>query len=116
MSRTIDELLTEALAHFDAATKYAQVTDRDPRMILDAMSIRLVTSWPTPATSSDGLLSSEVVSHPQWPTRPGATGRAQIRFAPHVIAPSGQSGGTAAAMARQQPSHPRIKLQPIKPS
>lgn len=31
MSRTIDELLTEALVHFDAATEYAQVTDRDPQ-------------------------------------------------------------------------------------
>lgn len=29
MSRTTDELLTEALVHFDAATEYAQVTDRD---------------------------------------------------------------------------------------
>jgi hypothetical protein len=28
MSRTVDELLTEALLHFDAATEYAKVTDR----------------------------------------------------------------------------------------
>ena len=30
MSRTIDELLTEALVHFDAATEYAQVTSTPP--------------------------------------------------------------------------------------
>ena len=47
MSRTIDELLTEALVHVDAATEYAQVTDRDPRMILDAMSMRLFAGLET---------------------------------------------------------------------
>ena len=30
MSRTIDELLTEALVHFDAATEYAQVDRPGP--------------------------------------------------------------------------------------
>lgn len=47
MSRTIDELLTEALVHFDAATEYAQMTDRGPRMILDAMSMRLFVGLET---------------------------------------------------------------------
>jgi uncharacterized protein with HEPN domain len=47
MSRTVDELLAEALVHFDAATEYAQVTDRDPRMTLDAMSMRLFAGLET---------------------------------------------------------------------
>ena len=47
MSRTIDELLTEALVHFDAATEYAQVTDRNPQLILDAMSMRLFAGLET---------------------------------------------------------------------
>jgi hypothetical protein len=55
MSRTIDELLTEALVHFDAATEYAQVTDRDPRMILDAMSMRLFAGLETLTRLPEGL-------------------------------------------------------------
>ena len=55
MSRTIEELLREALVHFDAATEYAQVTDRDPRMILDAMSMRLFAGLETLTRLPDGL-------------------------------------------------------------
>ncbi len=40
MSRTADELLAESLVHFDAAAQYAQVTDEDPQMVLDAMTMR----------------------------------------------------------------------------
>jgi uncharacterized protein with HEPN domain len=47
MSRTVDELLTEAPLHFDAATEYAKVTDRDPQMIVDAMSMRLFAGLET---------------------------------------------------------------------
>jgi uncharacterized protein with HEPN domain len=55
VSRTDDELLAEALVHFDAATEYAEVTDRDPRMILDAMSMRLFAGLETLTRLSEGV-------------------------------------------------------------
>jgi uncharacterized protein with HEPN domain len=69
MSRTIDELLNEALVHFDAATEYAQATDPDPGMLLDAMSMRLVAGLETltrlPDGHADRLFPSE------WPDMRG---------------------------------------------
>lgn len=69
MSRTSDELLSEALVHFDAATDYAQVTDRDPRMILDAMSMRLFAGLETLTRLPEGL--AEALFPDDWPDMRG---------------------------------------------
>ncbi|MEJ7794350.1 MAG: hypothetical protein WKF50_02280 [Nocardioides sp.] len=66
MSRTVRELLAEALAHFDAAAEYAQVTDRDPRMILDAMSMRLFAGLETLTRLPDGV--ADHLFSGEWPT------------------------------------------------
>lgn len=69
MSRTADELLGEALIHFDAASEYAQVTDENPRMVLDAMTMRLFAGLETltrlPASLIDTLFADE------WPDMRG---------------------------------------------
>lgn len=69
MSRTVRELLAEALAHFDAAAEYAQVTDRDPRMILDAMSMRLFAGLETLTRLPDGV--ADHLFSGEWPDMRG---------------------------------------------
>jgi uncharacterized protein with HEPN domain len=69
VSRTIDELLTEALLHFDAATAYARATQPDSRMILDAMSMRLFAGLETLTRLPDG--EADRLFPGEWPDMRG---------------------------------------------
>ncbi|MDQ6875816.1 MAG: DUF86 domain-containing protein [Actinomycetota bacterium] len=55
MSRPVEELLSEALLHFEAATVYAKLTDEDPQMIVDAMSMRLFAGLDALTRLPDGV-------------------------------------------------------------
>lgn len=47
MSRTVEELLGEAVIHLDAAAAYARTDTTDPTLVLDAMSMRLFAGLET---------------------------------------------------------------------
>ncbi|RNL62326.1 DUF86 domain-containing protein [Nocardioides marmoriginsengisoli] len=47
MSRTVEEVLNEALGHFDAATEYALLDGTPQRLVIDAMSMRLFAGLET---------------------------------------------------------------------
>ncbi|TIC80076.1 HepT-like ribonuclease domain-containing protein [Nocardioides sp. GY 10127] len=69
MSRTVEELLTEALVHFDAATAYAETTTTDPQLVVDAMSMRLFAGLETLTRLPDGV--AERLFPGEWPDMRG---------------------------------------------
>lgn len=69
MSRTVDELLAEALVRFDAAAGYAEVTDENPQMVLDAMTMRLFAGLETLTRLPDGV--ADELFPVEWPDMRG---------------------------------------------
>lgn len=69
MSRTVEELLAEALVHFDAATAYAEATAPDPQLLVDAMSMRLFAGLETLTRLPDGV--ADQLFPGEWPDMRG---------------------------------------------
>ena len=58
-----------SLVHFDAATEYAEATDRDPRMVIDAMSMRLFAGLEALTRLPDGV--ADRLFPGEWPDMRG---------------------------------------------
>ena len=55
MSRTTEDLLREALVHFDAAASYVRSEHQDRALVLDAMTMRLYAGLETLTRLPEGI-------------------------------------------------------------
>jgi len=73
VSRTVSELLREALLHLDAATAYARRSAEEPQMVLDAMAMRLFAGLETLTRLPDSTV--EMLFPGEWPDMRGLRNR-----------------------------------------